>query len=162
MISLCSSQTSARGRGQGSLWESRVFARDARACLLTRRHVAPRPSSTSDTNRRVLVCFSHTATGTLHSRSLTPDDDVFQHLAHTYASRNPTMKKGDHCKNKMNFPNGITNGYSWYPLKGKFLFSSLLALSLVPSSTAASWLWLTPEVVSLLGTVPSFQSCSVS
>ncbi|XP_032974336.1 carboxypeptidase M isoform X1 [Rhinolophus ferrumequinum] len=57
------------------------------------------------------------ATGTVHSRSLTPDDDVFQYLANTYASRNPNMK-GDQCKNKMNFPNGITNGYSWYPLKG--------------------------------------------
>ncbi|KAM5249252.1 carboxypeptidase M isoform 1-T1 [Hipposideros larvatus] len=56
-------------------------------------------------------------TGTLHSRSLTPDDDVFQYLANTYASRNPNMK-GDQCKNKMNFPDGITNGYSWYPLKG--------------------------------------------
>ncbi|XP_004675963.1 PREDICTED: carboxypeptidase M [Condylura cristata] len=58
------------------------------------------------------------ATGTLHFRSLTPDDDVFQYLAHTYASRNPVMKKGDECKNKMNSPNGIINGYSWYPLKG--------------------------------------------
>ncbi|XP_016054942.1 PREDICTED: carboxypeptidase M [Miniopterus natalensis] len=58
------------------------------------------------------------ATGTLHSRSLTPDDDVFQYLANSYASRNVNMKKGDQCKSKMNFPNGITNGYSWYPLKG--------------------------------------------
>uniref|UniRef100_A0A8I3RZK0 Carboxypeptidase M n=1 Tax=Canis lupus familiaris TaxID=9615 RepID=A0A8I3RZK0_CANLF len=58
------------------------------------------------------------ATGTSHSRSLTPDDDVFQHLAHVYASRNPTMKKGDQCKDKMDFPNGITNGYAWYPLRG--------------------------------------------
>ncbi|XP_007951593.1 carboxypeptidase M [Orycteropus afer afer] len=58
------------------------------------------------------------ATGTLHSRSLTPDDDVFQYLAHTYASRNPNMKKGDQCKNNMKFPNGVTNGYSWYPLLG--------------------------------------------
>ncbi|XP_048661274.1 carboxypeptidase M isoform X2 [Marmota marmota marmota] len=58
------------------------------------------------------------ATGTLLSRSLTPDDDVFQHLAHTYASRNPNMTKGDQCKNKMNFPSGVTNGYSWYPLQG--------------------------------------------
>ncbi|XP_023617426.1 carboxypeptidase M isoform X1 [Myotis lucifugus] len=66
----------------------------------------------------VLVCLSHTATGTLHSRSLTPDDDVFQYLANAYASKNVNMKKGDQCKNKMNFPNGITNGYSWYPLKG--------------------------------------------
>ncbi|XP_055482127.1 carboxypeptidase M [Psammomys obesus] len=58
------------------------------------------------------------ATGTLLSRSLTPDDDVFQHLAYTYASRNPNMTKGDQCKNKRNFPDGIINGYSWYPLQG--------------------------------------------
>ncbi|KAM6153629.1 carboxypeptidase M isoform 1-T1 [Erethizon dorsatum] len=69
-------------------------------------------------NQMVLVCLSNTATGTSHSRSLTPDDDVFQHLAHTYASRNPNMTKPDQCKNKMNFPNGVTNGYSWYPLQG--------------------------------------------
>lgn len=84
--------------------------------------------SYSDTNRKVLLCLSHTATGTSHSRSLTPDDDVFQYLAYTYASRNPTMKKGDQCKNKMNFPSGITNGYSWYPLKGKCLFPSSILL----------------------------------
>ena len=64
------------------------------------------------------TCGSPAATGTSHSRSLTPDDDVFQHLAHVYASRNPTMKKGDQCKDKMDFPNGITNGYAWYPLRG--------------------------------------------
>ncbi|XP_060050954.1 carboxypeptidase M [Erinaceus europaeus] len=58
------------------------------------------------------------ATGTLHHRSLTPDDDVFQYLAHTYASRNPNMKTGNQCKNIMNSRNGIINGYSWYPLKG--------------------------------------------
>ncbi|XP_008147005.2 carboxypeptidase M [Eptesicus fuscus] len=58
------------------------------------------------------------AAGKLHSRSLTPDDDVFQYLASSYASKNVNMKKGDQCKNKMNFPNGITNGYAWYPLKG--------------------------------------------
>ncbi|XP_036108915.1 carboxypeptidase M [Molossus molossus] len=58
------------------------------------------------------------ATGSSYSRSLTPDDDVFEYLANTYASRNLNMRKGDQCKNKMNFPNGVTNGYSWYPLKG--------------------------------------------
>lgn len=68
------------------------------------------------------LCLSNTATGTLLSRSLTPDDDVFQHLAYTYASRNPNMTKGDQCKNKRNFPNGIINGYSWYPLQGEHLF----------------------------------------
>lgn len=77
---------------------------------------------------RVSVCLSHVATGSLHSRSLTPDDDVFQHLANTYASRNLNMKKGDQCKNKMDFPNGITNGYSWYPLKGESPFTSIMLL----------------------------------
>lgn len=57
-------------------------------------------------------------TGTLHFRSLTPDDDVFQYLAYTYASNNPNMKNGDSCKNQIKSPNGIINGYSWYPLKG--------------------------------------------
>ncbi|XP_017511570.2 carboxypeptidase M isoform X1 [Manis javanica] len=57
------------------------------------------------------------ATGTLHYRSLTLDDDVFQYLAHTYASQNVNMKKGNECKT-VNSHNGIINGYSWYPLKG--------------------------------------------
>lgn len=84
----------------------------------------------------VSLCLSNTATGTLLSRSLTPDDDVFQHLAYTYASRNPNMTKGDQCKNKRHFPNGITNGYSWYPLQGELVFPSFAcALCLeVPAS----------------------------
>ncbi|XP_055250012.1 carboxypeptidase M isoform X3 [Moschus berezovskii] len=57
------------------------------------------------------------ATGTLYSRSLTPDDDVFQYLANTYASRNPEMKRNS-CRIKTGFSSGIINGYSWYPLKG--------------------------------------------
>nr|XP_017198693.2 carboxypeptidase M-like [Oryctolagus cuniculus] len=55
------------------------------------------------------------ASGALLSRSVTPADDVFQYLANIYASRNPNMKKGGQCENKLNFPNGVTNGYSWYP-----------------------------------------------
>ncbi|XP_007463617.1 PREDICTED: carboxypeptidase M [Lipotes vexillifer] len=58
------------------------------------------------------------ATGTLYSRSLTPDDDVFQYLARTYASRNPDMRKRNPCRTKIEFPGGIVNGYFWYPLKG--------------------------------------------
>ncbi|KAB1270312.1 Carboxypeptidase M [Camelus dromedarius] len=58
------------------------------------------------------------ATGTLYSRSLTPDDDVFQYLAHTYASRNPTMKERNPCKAKLESQSGIINGYFWYPLRG--------------------------------------------
>lgn len=92
------------------------------------------------------------ATGALSSRSLTPDDDVFQYLAHTYASRNPNMKKGDECKNKMNFPNGVTNGYSWYPLQGEFLFIS--SIPLIAFTQKKQLVYFDPAVVKrTLGTI---------
>lgn len=51
--------------------------------------------------------------------SLTPDDDVFKHLALTYARNHPTMNQGQACKaGTPSFPNGITNGAAWYPLTG--------------------------------------------
>lgn len=54
------------------------------------------------------------------SPSLTPDDDVFKHLALTYAQNHPTMSRGLACKaGTPSFPNGITNGAAWYPLTGK-------------------------------------------
>lgn len=107
-------------------------------------------SSSSNVNTVVSVCLSHTATGTLHSRSLTPDDDVFQYLANSYASKNVNMKKGDQCKNKMNFVNGITNGYAWYPLKGEFLSISTSSYCLHQGDQLA--------VISVLGTVWSLPS----
>uniref|UniRef100_A0A4X2MAT3 Peptidase M14 domain-containing protein n=1 Tax=Vombatus ursinus TaxID=29139 RepID=A0A4X2MAT3_VOMUR len=57
-------------------------------------------------------------TGTKRGHSITPDNDVFEYLAYTYSSRNPEMRTGNFCKNSVNFRNGITNGYTWYPLKG--------------------------------------------
>lgn len=51
--------------------------------------------------------------------SLTPDDDVFHHLAGLYARYHPTMHLGLPCKpGSPAFPNGTTNGASWYPLTG--------------------------------------------
>lgn len=51
--------------------------------------------------------------------SLTPDDDVFKHLALTYATNHPTMHQGIACKpGSPSFPNGTTNGAAWYPLIG--------------------------------------------
>jgi len=41
-----------------------------------------------------------------------PDDDVFRHLALTYATHNPTMSAS------REFTNGITNGAQWYVLYG--------------------------------------------
>ncbi|XP_071445439.1 carboxypeptidase D-like isoform X2 [Hetaerina americana] len=53
------------------------------------------------------------------SPSLTPDDDVFKHLALTYAGNHPSMHRGIACNaNSPSFENGITNGASWYPLTG--------------------------------------------
>ncbi|XP_054258400.1 carboxypeptidase M-like isoform X2 [Macrosteles quadrilineatus] len=54
-----------------------------------------------------------------HEQSLTPDDDVFKHLARVYAQKHPTMHKGRACPGtKVVFPGGITNGAAWYPLTG--------------------------------------------
>lgn len=51
--------------------------------------------------------------------SLTPDDDVFQHLALSYSRLHPTMHQGLACKpGSPSFPNGTTNGAAWYPLTG--------------------------------------------
>lgn len=51
--------------------------------------------------------------------SLTPDDDVFRHLALTYSSNHLKMSRGVSCKSTSPaFPRGITNGAAWYPLTG--------------------------------------------
>ncbi|CAB0016010.1 unnamed protein product [Nesidiocoris tenuis] len=51
--------------------------------------------------------------------SLTPDEDVFRHLALTYSQNHPSMHKGRSCKSgSPAFPEGITNGAAWYPLTG--------------------------------------------
>lgn len=63
----------------------------------------------------ILVFQSYTSTP-----SLTPDDDVFKHLALTYSRNHPTMNQGVACKSGTpTFNNGITNGAAWYPLTGK-------------------------------------------
>lgn len=54
--------------------------------------------------------------------SVTPDDDVFQHLSLTYSKNNPRMYRGNSCKaGSPRFNNGITNGAAWYPLTGTYL-----------------------------------------
>ncbi|XP_066974786.1 carboxypeptidase D-like [Macrobrachium rosenbergii] len=51
--------------------------------------------------------------------SLTPDDDVFKHLAGMYAFNHATMHLGLPCKpGAPTFQNGTTNGAAWYPLTG--------------------------------------------
>ncbi|XP_014786221.1 carboxypeptidase D [Octopus bimaculoides] len=44
--------------------------------------------------------------------SKSPDDPLFQYLAHTYANAHKTMSKGNTCQGN-NFTQGITNGAYW-------------------------------------------------
>ncbi|XP_048519633.1 carboxypeptidase M isoform X2 [Dendroctonus ponderosae] len=54
-----------------------------------------------------------------HTPSLTPDDDVFKHLALTYSTSHAKMSKGVSCQSSQtSFRRGITNGAEWYPLTG--------------------------------------------
>ncbi|XP_060759010.1 carboxypeptidase M isoform X3 [Neoarius graeffei] len=50
--------------------------------------------------------------------SITPDNDVFVHLAKTYSINHASMQKGSKCYDSKDFTDGITNGYRWYPLEG--------------------------------------------
>ncbi|KAL3271051.1 hypothetical protein HHI36_021551 [Cryptolaemus montrouzieri] len=49
-----------------------------------------------------------------------PDDSVFRYLASTYSNAHRTMHEGQPCPMfpKEKFPNGITNGASWYIVTG--------------------------------------------
>ena len=48
--------------------------------------------------------------------SPSPDDDVFEHLARTYASTHAYMSDGNFCGDF--FEDGITNGAEWYAVTG--------------------------------------------
>ncbi|GBM94879.1 Carboxypeptidase M [Araneus ventricosus] len=53
------------------------------------------------------------------SPSVTPDDDVFRHLAETYSFNHKTMYLDHSCRDgSPPFPNGTTNGAAWYSLIG--------------------------------------------
>ncbi|CAG5047116.1 unnamed protein product [Parnassius apollo] len=54
------------------------------------------------------------------SEFLTPDNEVFVHLAHVYSDAHHKMHLGQPCKNipEEKFPGGITNGAKWYVLAG--------------------------------------------
>ncbi|KAM7289328.1 uncharacterized protein ISCGN_029458 [Ixodes scapularis] len=49
--------------------------------------------------------------------SLTPDDDVFKHIASVYSFNHANMYLGAPCR-ILSFPNGTTNGAAWYPFAG--------------------------------------------
>ncbi|XP_029283878.1 carboxypeptidase M-like isoform X2 [Cottoperca gobio] len=50
--------------------------------------------------------------------SISPDDDVFIHLAKVYSHSHGSMHRGYHCGDSRPFQDGVTNGYQWYPLTG--------------------------------------------
>lgn len=51
--------------------------------------------------------------------SISPDDDVFIHLAKVYSFNHASMHIGGRCPDSRLFSEGITNGYQWYPLSGQ-------------------------------------------
>ncbi|XP_030638542.1 carboxypeptidase M [Chanos chanos] len=50
--------------------------------------------------------------------SISPDNDVFIHLAKNYSFTHNSMHKSDSCYDSLSFTDGITNGYHWYRLPG--------------------------------------------
>ena len=50
-------------------------------------------------------------------KSVAPDDQVFQHLAHLYADNHATMHLGNICPGD-NFLGGVSNGAQWYDVPG--------------------------------------------
>jgi carboxypeptidase D len=50
-------------------------------------------------------------------KSVAPDDQVFQHLAHLYADNHATMHLGNICPGD-DFLGGVTNGAQWYDVPG--------------------------------------------
>ncbi|XP_066490623.1 carboxypeptidase M [Tiliqua scincoides] len=60
----------------------------------------------------------NSVTVTANGFSNTLDNDVFVYLARTYSDNHATMYKGHSCSQEINFPDGITNGYHWYPVEG--------------------------------------------
>ncbi|XP_010792321.1 carboxypeptidase M-like, partial [Notothenia coriiceps] len=51
--------------------------------------------------------------------SVSPDDDVFNHLAKVYSHNHGSMHRGEQCRDSGPFPEGVTNGYLWYSISGE-------------------------------------------
>lgn len=58
--------------------------------------------------------------------SISPDNDVFIHLAKVYSFNHASMRRGDRCTDGRPFQDGITNGYQWYPLSGQNIGTFIL------------------------------------
>ncbi|XP_045121738.1 carboxypeptidase D-like isoform X3 [Portunus trituberculatus] len=74
------------------------------------------PNTIKECNLKPLCAVFQQFTST---PSLTPDEDVFKHLASIYSFNHGTMHLGLPCKpGAPAFTNGTTNGAAWYPLTG--------------------------------------------
>ncbi|XP_078532835.1 carboxypeptidase M isoform X2 [Lissotriton helveticus] len=54
----------------------------------------------------------------ISTNAISPDDDVFKHLALTYSTSHTTMDTGISCPGSPVFADGITNGCTWYAVQG--------------------------------------------
>ncbi|CAG2117954.1 unnamed protein product, partial [Medioppia subpectinata] len=89
----------------------------------------------------------------LRKKSVSPDNDVFKHLALTYVKKHPNMKNAVQCKERTDaFENGIVNGAQWYPVKGgmqdyNYIYGGVMEITLevscckYPSKSTLSSFW---------------------
>lgn len=73
--------------------------------------------------------------------NLTPDNQLFQHLARTYSNAHATMHNSPPCPMfKERFPEGITNGAAWYSVTGgmqdwNYVYAGVFEITLELSCT---------------------------
>ena len=66
-------------------------------------------------------CISASQANGASRYSRSPDDDVFIYLSKIYSYAHRKMHLGQACGGGSGgFPDGITNGASWYPVRGTY------------------------------------------
>lgn len=78
--------------------------------------------------------YDNSANGSNSHNEITPDHDVFYHLARTYAKKHAVISHRAECDDP-SFRDGVTNGNKWYPIRGsmqdyQYLYSGCLDLTL--------------------------------
>uniref|UniRef100_A0A8C5R157 Carboxypeptidase M n=1 Tax=Leptobrachium leishanense TaxID=445787 RepID=A0A8C5R157_9ANUR len=85
------------------------------------------------------------------TNGISPDNDVFLYLAQLYAKKHTSMYQGNICPT-YNFPNGVTNGFTWYPVVGgmqdySYIYAQCLEITLevscckYPSASGLEQFW---------------------
>ncbi|XP_068132803.1 carboxypeptidase M isoform X2 [Hyperolius riggenbachi] len=70
-----------------------------------------------------------------NSNTVPPDSDVLVYLAKLYANNHASMFQGNQCPSSSGFPGGVTNGYTWYAVRGgmqdyNYIFSQCMEITL--------------------------------